>query len=84
MKGQRSNNLNRHNPFNKVDLVDGDDDQNLIGRNDLEWMSLNYRNKRAAKLSESRRRMILIMLKKKISFFPTMREIRDELIEAQM
>ena len=49
-----------------------------------EWMSLNYRKERANNLSKSKRRMILIMFQKDFSYFPTMKDIRDELIQAQM
>ena len=43
-------------------------------------MSLNYRKERANKMSPSKRRMVLKMFQEDISYFPTMREIRDELI----
>ena len=55
---------------------------NFIESTNLEWMSLNYRKERANKLSKSKRRMVLIMFSKDISYFPTMKEIRDELIKA--
>ena len=47
-------------------------------------MSLNYRKEKAAKLSPSKRRMILIMFQRNIPYFPSLREIRDELIQAQI
>ena len=50
----------------------------------MEWLSLIYRKKRAAKLSKSKRRMILVMFQKDIKYFPTLREIRDGLISAQI
>ena len=55
---------------------------NFINPTDLEWMSLNYRKYRAAKMSASYKRMILVMFEKDISYFPTLKEIRDELIMA--
>ena len=45
-------------------------------------MSLNYRKERAAKISPSRRRMILEMFQKTRHYFPSMNEIRDELVNA--
>ena len=36
-------------------------DEHFIANEDLEWLSLNYRKERAARLSKSRKRMILIM-----------------------
>ena len=59
-------------------------DAHFIAQEDLEWLSLNYRKERAARLSKSRRRMILIMFQRDISYFPSLKEIRDELIMAQM
>ena len=37
------------------------DKLSLINATDLEWMSFNYRKYRAANMSPSKRRMILIM-----------------------
>ena len=54
----------------------------FISNTELEWLSLNYRKERATKLAASKKRMILIMFQKDISYFPTMKEIRDELIQA--
>lgn len=56
----------------------------LIYKTDLEWLSLNYRKMRAEKISDSQRRMILIMFQRDIKYFPSMREIRDGLVEAQI
>ena len=56
--------------------------QSFIYKTDLEWMSLNYRKERAAKMSKSIRRMILIMFQDDYQYFPTLREIRNELIMA--
>ena len=55
----RPNGSNRHDPFANCTIDDGT--QDFINPTDLEWMSLNYRKDRAAKLSPSKRRMILIM-----------------------
>ena len=74
--------MRRHDP---VDLGEAfRSSQHFISENDLEFLSLNYRKERAAKISTSKRRMILIMFQKDIAYFPTLREIRDELILAQM
>lgn len=50
----------------------------------LEWVSLNYRKEKAARLSPSRRRMILVMFQHKHSYFPSIKEIKDELVMAQI
>ena len=47
-------------------------------------MSLNYRKLRAQRTSNSHRRIILILFERDYQYFPSMREIRDELISAQM
>ena len=76
---------NRHDPSN--DAVFGDaSSQSLsfISPTDLEWLSINYRKVKYAKLSGSKRRMILIMFDKEIHFFPTMQEIRDQLLKAMI
>ena len=74
----RPNEHERQNPFHNE--TDGNLGLNFIDPTDLEWMSINYRKVRAAKLSESKRRMILIMFQKDLKYFPSLREIRDELI----
>ena len=56
----RQNATNRHDPFNDQNDVQ-DLTVRLIFLTDLEWLSLNYRKQRAAKLSNSKRRMILLM-----------------------
>ena len=58
--------------------------KHFINQEDLEYMSLNYRKERAAKLCHSRRRMVLIMYQQDISYFPTLAEIRDEIVQAQI
>ena len=76
----RPNAGNRHDHLNT-----GFQDSNglsFIYKTDLEWMSLNYRKERAAKMSKSIRRMILIMFQDDYQYFPTLREIRDKLIKA--
>ena len=57
---QRANGNMRHDPFNQV--VNEAENNKFIDPTDLEWMSLNYRKERAAKICPSKRRMILIML----------------------
>ena len=56
----------------------------FIDSMDLEWLSLNWRTYRAQTLSVSNRRMILKMFDNDYQYFPTLREIRDSLIKAQM
>lgn len=72
---KRPNEQTRHNPID--DEAFGDHELNMINSTDLEWMSLNYRKYRVAKLSASRRRIIMIMFQEKFTYFPSMREIRD-------
>lgn len=47
-------------------------------------MSLNYRKNKVAKLSLSRRRVMLRMFCEEQHYFPSLREIRDELVNAQL
>ena len=57
---KRANGCKRHNPF-MDDLIGSLEGTDFINPTDLEWMSLNYRKVRAAKMSPSKRRMILLM-----------------------
>ena len=75
---KRPNGQYRHENF----AVDHDTKKNICNDTDIEWMSLNYRKERAAKMSKSIRRMVLVMFQEDYQYFPTLREIRDELIEA--
>ena len=75
---KRPNGHNRHDPFENEDKSTAS--LHFINPTDLEWMSLNYRKERATKISESKRRMILLMFQQDIAYFPTLKEIRDELI----
>lgn len=50
----------------------------------LEWLAFNFRKERASKLSDSKRRMILAMFSLNLAYFPTLKDIRDELIMAQI
>ena len=65
-KRSRQNAHLRHDPQYKWDLQ-GDFSLNdvpslkLVSCTDIEWMSINYRMHRAAKLSKSKRRVILIL-----------------------
>ena len=59
---------------------DHNNNLNLIKSTELEWMSFNYRMQRAAKMSPSQCRTILLMFEEDYQYFPTLREIRDELI----
>ena len=56
---KRPNAGNRHDHPNSG--LQDSNSLSFIKKTDLEWMSLNYRKERAAKLSKSIRRMILIM-----------------------
>ena len=82
-KRSRPNGHVRHDP-NNYGKSNENDNQKFISPTNLEWMSLNYRKEKAAKLSPSRRRMILVMLETNFKYFPTLLEIRNELISAQM
>ena len=77
----RPNASRRHDPVQfDVYLIS---ENHFISDTHLEWISLNYRKEKAAAISPSRRRMVLMMFQKQFSYFPTLREIRDELIEYQ-
>ena len=78
----RPNGYKRHDPFIEDELCR--QSLSFIHHTDLEWMSLNYRKQRAAKMSLSKRRMILVMFQDDYQYFPSLREIRDELIKAQL
>ena len=79
---KRPNAHKRHDPIDDADIRFSS--LHILSEEPLEWLSLNYRKERAVKLSSSMRRMILIMFQKDIPYFPTLREIRDELIQAQV
>ena len=82
-KRKRANASIRHDPFQNTSM-ESFEQHSLLNPTDLEWMSLNYRKARAENLSPSKRRMILLMFQKDLQYFPSMREIRDQLIEAQI
>lgn len=78
----RQNAHRRHDPY-----LDEDNLENalkFISSTDLEWLSLNYRKFRAAKLSKSNKRIVMVVFEKLMSYFPTLKEVRDELIKAQI
>ena len=77
---QRPNADHRNLTFTNNALIT--DGIQLISQTHLEWLSINYRKAKVAKLSESKRRLILVMFQKPPHFFPTLREIRDELVHA--
>ena len=79
---ERPNAHRRHDPLDDTDIRFSS--FHILSEEPLEWLSLNYRKERAVKISSSLRRMILIMFQKDISYFPTLKEIRDELILAQI
>ena len=83
---KRPNGNKRHDPLGIIANIATNEDEmyRFVHHIDLEWLSLNYRKVRAAKLSPSKRRMILVMFESDFQYLPTIREIRDGLIEAQM
>ena len=85
----RPNAQSRHDPFQSCQVGNAfiprtRTNSDLLQQNDLEWMSYNYRKYRTARMSLSKRRMILLMFEEDFKYFPTLRDIRDELILAQM
>ena len=72
----RPNRSQRHNPFATFGQKSGTA-LSFLSPTDLEWMSLNYRKERAAGMSPSKRRMILVMFEEDYQYFPSLREIRD-------
>ena len=80
----RTNERLRHDPFNYDENGVIGTGQSFLNPTDLEWMSLNYRKQRAARMSPSRRRMILVMLEEDYQYFPSLLEIREELKKAHM
>ena len=56
---KRPNSGNRHD--HSILSGQGSNELSFINPIDLEWMSINYRKERAAKMSPSKRRIILMM-----------------------
>ena len=79
-KRTRPNAHRRHDP--NPQHVLRSDSVHFTSDGDLEWLSVNYRKRRAAKISRSNKRMILVMFQRDPPYFPTLLEIRDELIRA--
>ena len=79
---KRPNAHKRHNPIEDLEVRGSS--FNFFSKDDLEFLSLNYRKERASRISSSKRRIIFIMFQQEIPYFPTLREIRDELILAQL
>ena len=77
---KRPNAHRRHDPI--VDEVSRESYFKFQYTEDLEYLSLNYRKERAAKMCSSNRRIVLMMFQKEVPYFPSLKEIRDELIEA--
>ena len=80
---RRPNAERRHDPV-KDEESHRNSLKKFLSDTDLEWLSLNYRKARAKRLARSHKRMILIMFQKDISYFPSIKEIRDGIIEAQI
>lgn len=78
----RPNAHKRHDPVENY--YDNISIAQFHSKQDLEYLSLNYRKERAAKICSSKRRLVIIMFQEEIPYFPTLREIRDELIQAQL
>ena len=53
----------------------------LVKQTASEWLSLNWRNFRVTKIDNSYRRTILYMIEQDYQYFPTLKEIRDGLLE---
>ena len=51
---------------------------------DMEWLSLNWRKYRAGQLSKSNRRTVLLLFEYDFDYFPSLVEIRNSLIKAQV
>ena len=78
----RPNAARRHDP---VELDDHrNSEKHFISDTHLEWTSLNYRKEKTASLSPSRKRMVLMMFQKQYAYFPTLKEIKDELSLGQI
>ena len=77
---KRPNAYRRHDPLG--DLGSSDNFFKFQYTDHLEYLSLNYRKMRAAKMCSSNRRMVLMMFQEEVPYFPTPKEIRDELIQA--
>lgn len=69
-------------------LSNNQGDNLFIHHTNLEWLSLNWRKYRASQISISIPRLILRMfeemLKRKLGYFPTLREVRDGIIGGQL
>lgn len=79
----RPNGKERHDPFSSdLDIGRQSQLQNIIHNTDLEWLSINWRKYRAVNKSSSNRRLILIMFENDYEYFPSLKEIRDDLIKA--
>lgn len=79
-KRKRPNAERRHDPSNAFSLTDDWYNSFNNTKVDFQWMSLNYRKMKAFKLSKSKKRMVLLMFSKGFHYFPTLGEIRDELV----
>ena len=79
---KRPNAYRRHDPLDELESRISS--FGFHSQEQLEFLSINYRKQRAAKICTSKRRLIIIMFQKEIPYFPTLREIRDQLIQAQL
>ena len=78
----RPNGRGRHDPF--TDKNNNEDNRlDLIHQTDLEWLSLNWRKYRASQIASTLKHLILRMFEQDYKYFPTLREIRDGLIQGQ-
>ena len=60
------------------------DSQFFFTKSAHEWLSINYRKYRAALKSKSIRKMTLELFEEDYQYFPSLKEIRDGLINAQI
>ena len=81
---KRPNAETRHDPLGKDEDLPRRNSRIFLHDTDLEWLSLNWRKYRAAQLSSSNRRMILYMFDEDTQYFPSLQDIHDSLIKAQM
>ena len=58
--------------------------ESFFKKDDIEWLSINYRKYRAALKSRSNRTMTLELFEEDYQYFPSLKEIRDGLINAQI
>lgn len=81
---ERPNREERHSVYEPGNIDQNSDGPNILYETNLEWLSLNWRKHRAQVISTSFRRIVLSMYEQEFNYFPTLREIRDDLIKGQI